>query len=240
MCHSLASSLAHHSTGCGCRDAALPGPLSSAAARRVHSLLDPRRRAGKLLTFPLNLGVSLSRGFCEQAATREDFQRRCTRALPLPKSADTALTIVLNHTIYPEVCFCLSALYAADCRRILTVFEPVTDDKCEKSLLKKWDHLKSHCQLSVTVAFQGWECVMALTLIILMIIHLHKHYACVYTHTHTHTHIYVHKKEPHFSLHGLLVLQDYGIERGHFYPLSWRVSSFYPSYNVLYFLFFFF
>lgn len=58
-----------------------------------------------LTAFPCNLGVSLSRGFCEQAATRKDFQHRCARSLPLPKSAESALTIVLNHTIYPEVWF---------------------------------------------------------------------------------------------------------------------------------------
>lgn len=107
--------------------------------------LSPRRRAGKRLTaFPCNLGVSLSRGLCEQAATRKDFQRRCSRSRPLPRSAESALTIVLDHTIYPGVCFCLSALYAADCSRFLTVFELVTDDKREKNLLKKNGTILNH------------------------------------------------------------------------------------------------
>lgn len=66
----------------------------------------------------------------------------------------------------------------------------------------------------------------------------------MYRHTYTHIYLYVYiykKNEPHFSLHGLLLPQEYGIERDHFCPLSWRVSSFYPFYNLLHFhLFFFF
>lgn len=110
-----------------------------------YGLLSPGRRAGKLLTaFPCNLGVSLPCGFCEQAETRKAFRCPASDLCLCQKSAESALTIVLHHTIYPELCFCLSARYAADCRRFRTDFEPVTDDKREKSLLKKKGTILNH------------------------------------------------------------------------------------------------
>lgn len=89
----------------------------------------PQRRAGKLLpAFPCSPGVSLSHGFCEQAVTGKDFHHY-TRFLALPKPAVSAPIIIPNHTIYRSV-----FVY---CHRFPAGFELVTDDKCEKSLLKK-------------------------------------------------------------------------------------------------------
>lgn len=47
-----------------------------------------------------------SHGFCEQALTGKYFHC-CTRSLALPNPAVSAPIIVPNHTIYPQVCFCL-------------------------------------------------------------------------------------------------------------------------------------
>lgn len=81
---------------------------------------------------------------------RKDFQHRCTRSPPLPKSGESALTTILNHTVYSEVCFGLSAPCVAHCHRFLTVVELVTDDKRERSLLKK---LKNGTILNHTASF---------------------------------------------------------------------------------------
>lgn len=67
----------------------------------------PWRRAGKLLpAFPCSPGVSFSHGFCEQAVTGKGFHHY-TRSLALPRPAVSAPTIIPNHTICPQVCFCL-------------------------------------------------------------------------------------------------------------------------------------
>lgn len=132
-----------------------------------------------LQSFPCSLGVSLSHGFCEQAATGTDFQHCCTSSLP--KSAEFAPTTVLYHTIYSEVWFWPWAPYTADCHGFLTASEPLTDGKLEGSAQQNGIKLKSYCLLSVTVTFQVWEGVMTLALIIFMIIHLHKQYVYVNT-----------------------------------------------------------
>lgn len=117
-----------------------------AAARRVYSLLSPWMRVSKLLpAFPCSPGVSLSHGFCEQAVTGKDFHH-CTRPLALPKSAVSAPIIV------PTTPFTHRSVFVY-CHGFPAGFELVTDDKCEKSLLKKMGpssrSLPAFCQCSI-------------------------------------------------------------------------------------------
>lgn len=105
--------------------------LPSAASHRVYRLLDPN-----CCKHLLAVWVYPSPGAFVSKPQLEKISSIAAPDLPLPKSAEFALTIVLNRKVYPEVCFCPSTLCAADCRRLLTVFELVTDDKREKSVLR--------------------------------------------------------------------------------------------------------
>lgn len=152
VCCPLAPSLAHSYLGWRYLDVALPAPLFSTitqglwSAQRTEEGRQMSCSSKPLLSFPCNVSVSLFCGFCEQAATGTDFQHCFTSSLP--KSAEFAPTTVLNPTTYPEVWFWPLALYTADCCRFLTAFEPLTDDKHEKSSQQNGIKLKSYCQLS--------------------------------------------------------------------------------------------